>query len=90
MQSKPKSTNENQNHKHSPARNRIHGGTVPKNAVTAGGNDERHRYFGVVLEKLFVFAFVVEFVALMLSESVDALVVIKRTERAISITPVPR
>ena len=34
----------------------------------------------VVLEKLFVFAFVVELVALMLSESVDALVVIERAE----------
>ncbi len=53
---------------------------VPEDAVVVGRHHEGHRHLGIILEKFFVASLVVEFVALMLTESVDALLVAQRFE----------
>ena len=53
---------------------------VPQHAIVACRHHERHRHFSVVLEQFFAQAFVVEFVALMLAETVEPLAVIGRRE----------
>ena len=56
----------------SPAQERI---AVPEYAVVPGRDYERNRYLGVVLVQLFILAFVVPLVGLMLAESVESFVV---------------
>ena len=60
-----------------PATKRV---AVPKNTVVIGRHDKWHRYFGIVLKELFVFTFIIEFIGLMLSEAVYALLIVDRLE----------
>ena len=50
------------------------GVAVHKDAVTLVGNDERNRNLGVILEKFLILSLIVEFVCLMLSETVECLI----------------
>ena len=56
------------------------GVAVPEDAVVVGRDYEGHRHFGVVLVEFLVLSLVVEFVALVLSQAVDAFVFGKRLE----------
>ena len=53
---------------------------VPENAVIICRYDKGDRDFGIILEKLFVFTFIIKFIALMLTESIDAFFLVKRFE----------
>ena len=53
---------------------------IPEDAIVVGGDYEGDGDFGVVLEKLLVLPFIVEFIALVLAEAVDALFVVEALE----------
>ena len=53
---------------------------VPEDAVASGGNHERNRNLGIVLVQFLALSLVVEFLALVLPETVDCLVRRRRVE----------
>ena len=51
-----------------------HGIAVHQDAISFIGQDERHRHFSIVLKQFFILSFIVEFVRLMLTETVEGLI----------------
>ncbi len=48
---------------------------IPYDAIIFIGNDKWYRYFGIVLEKRFVFSFVIEIISLVLSQTIESFVI---------------
>ena len=54
---------------------------IPENAIVFIRDDERHTHLGIILEEVFVLALHVEFLTLMLSETIERLVIRRIEER---------
>ena len=48
---------------------------IPDDAIIVIGNDEGYRYFGIILEQGLIFALVIKIVGLMLSQTVEGLII---------------
>ena len=49
--------------------------TIPQNTIVPIADNERNTYLCVILEKVFVLAFHIEFLRLMLSQTVESLII---------------
>ena len=60
---------------------------MPEYSIPFGGNDKRNAYFRIVLEQFFVFSFIIELVALMLSQTIQSFlfVIFKNLTKRITI-----
>ena len=47
---------------------------IPQEAIALVGHDEWHGYLGIVLEKFLVLTFIIEFIRLMLTQSIESLI----------------